>query len=84
MPSSEDVYRESADREGLTMHPFLIVVPGDIRKWRVELANGEHALDLVTTDSSRLDALYWTQINTPSEALMYSESGDLEKVHQYK
>jgi hypothetical protein len=66
------------------MRPLLIVMPGDIRKWRVELANGEHALDLVTNDSARLDVLYWPQINTPSEAAMYSENGDLEKGHHYK
>lgn len=66
------------------MRPLLIVVPGDVRKWRVELANGDDSLDLVTADSARLDALYWTQINTPSQALTYSENGDLEKGHHYK
>ncbi len=66
------------------MRPFLVVVPGDMRKWRVELANGEHSLDLVSGDAARLDVLYWTQINTPSEALMASENGDLDKTHHYK
>jgi len=36
------------------------------------------------TDTARLDVLYWTQVNTPAAALMYSESGDLEKLNHTK
>jgi len=30
------------------------------------------------TDFARADALYWTEADTPSEPLMFSENGDLE------
>ena len=66
------------------MRPLLIVVPADTQKWRVELANGDHSFDGVATDPAQLDALYLSQVNTPSEALMYTENGDLEKVNRYK
>jgi hypothetical protein len=66
------------------MRPLLIIVPGETKKWRVELANGDHALDQVSTDKARLDVLYWTQVNTPADALMYSESGDLERLNHTK
>jgi len=66
------------------MRPLLIIVPGETRKWRVELANGDHAVDHASTDTARLDVMYWTQVNTPADALLYSENGDLEKLNHTK
>jgi hypothetical protein len=66
------------------MRPLLIIVPGETKKWRLELANGDHALDQAGTDSARLDLLYRTQVNTPADALMYSENGDLERLNHTK
>ncbi|HXF18700.1 MAG TPA: hypothetical protein VN496_16955 [Burkholderiales bacterium] len=66
------------------MRPLLIIFPGETRKWRVELANGDHAVDHASTDTARLDVMYWTQVNTPADALLYSENGDLEKLNHTK
>ena len=66
------------------MRPVLIIVPGETRKWRMELANGDHAVDQVCTDTARLDVMYWTQVNTPADTLLYCESGDLERLNHTK
>jgi|1185.fasta_scaffold400352_2 hypothetical protein len=66
------------------MRPLLIIVPGETKKWRMELANGDHSLDQTGTDTARLDLLYWTQVNTPADTLMYIENGDLERLNHTK
>jgi len=41
-------------------------------------------LDQTGTDTARLDLLYWTQVNTPADTLMYIENGDLERLNHTK
>jgi hypothetical protein len=66
------------------MRSYLLVIPGETRNWRAEMANGEHALDLFTTDPARLDALYWAQPDRLAEAPESAENAEIESMRRHK